>query len=133
MRAAADSRVRAADRALPPPPHTLPPPHQLIGAGVGDVVSLENVLLWGNAQDTLIGRPTVDGVTVTAGVEEQFRDATIIVHKKKRRKGYQRTNGHRQQLTKLRVLDIAGGEEAASAADRWEEHDVEEPKGEAPN
>ena len=101
--------------------------------GVGDVVSLENVLLWGNAQDTLIGRPTVDGVTVTAGVEEQFRDATIIVHKKKRRKGYQRTNGHRQQLTKLRVLDIAGGEEAASAADRWEEHDVEEPEGEAPN
>lgn len=85
-------------------------PGQLIGAGVNDVVQLERVLLWGDAQETLIGRPTLEGVVVTAGVEEQFRDATVIIHKKKRRKGYQRTNGHRQQLTRLRILDIAGAE-----------------------
>ncbi|GBG69280.1 hypothetical protein CBR_g3979 [Chara braunii] len=59
-------------------------------------VALEKVLLLGSVSRTIIGRPTIAGALVRAAVEEQALDAKVIIFKKKRRKNYRRTRGHRQ-------------------------------------
>lgn len=82
------------------------------GVDINDVVSLPRVLMLGNKDRTVIGRPTVPGAEVLALVEEQVRDGKKIIFKKKRRKNYRRSNGYRAQLTGLRVLEINGIEEA---------------------
>jgi len=53
-----------------------------------------------------IGAPIVDGAKVTATVVDHGRDAKIIVFKKKRRKHYKRTKGHRQGFTTLKIDSI---------------------------
>lgn len=53
-----------------------------------------------------IGAPIVDGAKVTATVVEHGRDAKIVVFKKKRRKQYKRTKGHRQGFTTLKIDSI---------------------------
>jgi large subunit ribosomal protein L21 len=82
------------------------------GVDVNDVVSLPRVLMLGNKDRTVIGRPTVPGAEVLALVEEHARDGKKIIFKKKRRKNYRRSNGFRAQLTALRVLEVNGIEEA---------------------
>lgn len=67
---------------------------------------LLQVLLLGNVNQTIVGRPLVEGAKVRARVEEQTLDAKIDVFKKKRRKNYRRWNGFRRQVTVLRVTDI---------------------------
>ncbi|KAJ6377166.1 hypothetical protein OIU76_026187 [Salix suchowensis] len=62
----------------------------------------------GSSTQTIIGRPMVPDATVHAVVEEHALDAKVIIFKKKRRKNYRRTKGHRQELTKLRIADIQG-------------------------
>lgn len=57
---------------------------------------------------TQVGAPVIEGASVTAEVVEQTRGDKIVVFKKKRRQGYRRTMGHRQELTVLRVLDVTG-------------------------
>ncbi|KAI5070582.1 hypothetical protein GOP47_0014925 [Adiantum capillus-veneris] len=84
-------------------------------ADVNDKLSLEKVLLLGSKSQTIIGRPLVPKAFVHAAVEEQVLDAKVIIFKKKRRKNYRRCNGHRQELTRLRILDIWGLGEARSA------------------
>jgi len=78
---------------------------------VNDKVVLPAVLLLGSRAETVLGRPHVPGAAVLAAVEQQTRDAKLIVFKKKRRKNYRRSKGHRQELTMLRILDIYGIEE----------------------
>ncbi|MCO5555465.1 hypothetical protein L7F22_009010 [Adiantum nelumboides] len=85
-------------------------------ADVNDKLSLEKILLLGSNSQTIIGRPLVPEALVHAVVEEQVLDAKVIIFKKKRRKNYRRCNGHRQELTRLRILDIWGLGEARSAA-----------------
>ncbi len=70
----------------------------------GSTITLDEVLMVGDK----IGAPKVDGAAVTATVVEQTRGDKIIVFKKKRRQTYRRKNGHRQDLTVLRITDIAG-------------------------
>lgn len=77
-------------------------------AKVGEEVQLDDVLLVGTRQHTVVGRPTLNGVTVRAFVEEQTADKKTIVFKMKKRKGYKRTHGHRRKLTVLRVLSVEG-------------------------
>lgn len=84
-------------------------------ADVNDKLCLEKVLLLGSRSQTIIGRPVVPKAFVHAVVEEQALDAKVIIFKKKRRKNYRRTNGHRQELTRLRILDIRGLGQARSA------------------
>jgi large subunit ribosomal protein L21 len=60
----------------------------------------------GTGADVKIGQPFVDGVAVTCEVVEHGRDKKIIVFKKKRRKDYRRTQGHRQDFTTLKVKSI---------------------------
>ncbi|KAI4299380.1 hypothetical protein L6164_032847 [Bauhinia variegata] len=75
---------------------------------VNDKLILNKVLLLGSHTQTIIGRPIVRNAAVHAVVEEHALDAKVIIFKKKRRKNYRRTKGHRQELTKLRITDIKG-------------------------
>ena len=74
----------------------------------GGTVTLDHVLLVGNAGSAKIGTPTVAGATVTATVLNQKKGDKVIVFKKKRRQNYRRKNGHRQNLTVLKITAIKG-------------------------
>ncbi|KAJ7980564.1 50S ribosomal protein L21, related protein [Quillaja saponaria] len=76
---------------------------------------LNQVLLLGSSSQTIVGRPMVPDASVHAVVEEHALDAKVIIFKKKRRKNYRRTKGHRQELTKLRITDIQGIEKSENA------------------
>ncbi|KAI3500187.1 hypothetical protein L1887_36004 [Cichorium endivia] len=75
---------------------------------VHDKIILNKVLMLGSKTQTMIGRPILPEANVHAVVEEHALDAKVIIFKKKRRKNYRRTKGHRQELTKLRITDIQG-------------------------
>jgi large subunit ribosomal protein L21 len=74
--------------------------------GVGDLVSLKDVLLVAEDGRFKVGQPVLEGAEVTARIVEQHKAKKIMVFKKKRRKGYQRSQGHRQRYTALRVQEI---------------------------
>jgi large subunit ribosomal protein L21 len=73
---------------------------------VDSEVSFESILLMGDDSSTKIGTPFVKGAKVTAKVLEHIKDDKVIVFKKKRRTGYQKSNGHRQQLTRIEITKI---------------------------
>lgn len=79
----------------------------------GSTVSLAPVLMLNDDKSSTVGTPIVEGAAVSAEVVEQTRGDKIIVFKKKRRKGYRRTRGHRQDLTLLRITDVTGKAKAA--------------------
>ena len=82
----------------------------------GDIVQLGEVLLLGGEGGPKTGSP-IAGATVAVEVLEQKRDDKVIVFKKKRRKGYRRTAGHRQALTALRITEIlTDGKKPSKAA-----------------
>jgi large subunit ribosomal protein L21 len=72
---------------------------------VGASVELD-VLTIADGENTKIGAPLMDGAKVTATVVDHGRDAKIVVFKKKRRKHYKRTKGHRQGYTTLKIDSI---------------------------
>ena len=74
----------------------------------GESVEFDKVLLIDNDGDIKIGTPVVEGAKVTATVLEHLKGDKVIVFKKKRRKGYQKKNGHRQYLTKIQIQEIVG-------------------------
>ena len=83
----------------------------------GSSIDLGDVLIVGDGTKTTVGKPTVDGAKVQATVVEHSRGDKIKVFKRKRRKGYRRTAGHRQLTTVLRISEItAPGMKAAKAA-----------------
>jgi large subunit ribosomal protein L21 len=69
-------------------------------------VKFSNILVLGGEKETKVGNPFVKDVTVTAKVLEHVKDDKVIVYKKKRRTGYQKKNGHRQQLTRIEITKI---------------------------
>ena len=74
---------------------------------VGEDNSVEFDKVLAVAGDELtIGAPTVEGAKVTAELVEDFRGKKLVVFKMKRRKGNRRKNGHRQELSKVKILDI---------------------------
>lgn len=75
----------------------------------GEIVALDQVLMLGDDKGTTVGTPLVEGATVAAEVLRQDRHAKIVVFKKKRRKNYRRTHGHRQETTVLQVTEILTG------------------------
>jgi large subunit ribosomal protein L21 len=82
----------------------------------GAVVELEEVLAMDDGKGLTVGTPTVDGARVAVTVLEHKKSDKVIIFKKKRRKNYRRTRGHRQQLTVIRISDIlAKGQKAATA------------------
>ncbi len=102
----------------------------------GASVDLGEVLLVGDDKAQTVGAPLVEGASVAAEVVEQKRDKKIIVFKKKRRKNYRRKNGHRQNVTVLRITDIltAGAKKAPKkrAAAKKPPNADEKPKAETP-
>ena len=76
-------------------------------AEVGATVELERVLLVGDGDAVQLGRPTVAGARVVAEVVAQHKGEKIIVFRYKRKVRYRRKTGHRQQLTRLLVKEIA--------------------------
>lgn len=81
---------------------------ELLDAEKGAAVTLDEVLLVGSEGKAKIGAPTVSGASVKATVLDQKKDDKVIVFKKKRRQNYRRKNGHRQNLTVLKITDIKG-------------------------
>ena len=73
---------------------------------VGDRIKLNQVLLTDNGKNIAVGTPTVAGAYVTVEILEHNRDKKLLIYKKKRRKGYQRKNGHRQRYTLLKVNSL---------------------------
>ena len=74
---------------------------------VGSSVSFEKVLLTDNEGTVKVGAPYIDGAAVKATVLNHVKGNKVIVFKKKRRKGYQKKNGHRQCLTEIQIESIA--------------------------
>tara|TARA_X000000950_G_C13907364_1_gene657503 strand:+ start:372 stop:878 length:507 start_codon:yes stop_codon:yes gene_type:complete len=72
----------------------------------GAKINLDKVLMIGEGENTTVGTPIIEGALVAAEVLEHKRGDKITVFKKKRRKNYRRTMGHRQELTVLRITDI---------------------------
>ena len=75
----------------------------------GAKVSFDKVLLTVNGTVT-VGAPAVSGIAVEAEILDHVQADKVIVFKKKRRKGYAKKNGHRQQLTQIQIVSIAGAE-----------------------
>jgi large subunit ribosomal protein L21 len=74
---------------------------------VGDKVTLDQVLMVGEEEKVDVGTPLLDGSVVTCEIIDQTKGPKILVFKKKRRKKYRRTNGHRQLITFLKITDIS--------------------------
>jgi len=84
----------------------------------GATVELDEVLLVGDDKGQTVGSPRIEGAVVEATLLEQTRGDKIIVFKKKRRQNYRRKNGHRQDLTALRITEIVtGGRKKAAKAE----------------
>ena len=75
-------------------------------ASEGDKLSFDQVLLVATDSTTSIGTPNVKGASVSTTVVGHQKGDKVIVFKKKRRKGYQKSNGHRQKFTKLKIDSI---------------------------
>ena len=74
----------------------------------GSTVTFENVLLIGDEGSVKIGKPTVDGATVTGEVMGLERGDKLVIFRFKRRKNIRVKNGHRQSYTRVRITDING-------------------------
>jgi large subunit ribosomal protein L21 len=82
---------------------------EALAADVGAAVSFEEVLLVGTGEGVKVGAPFVDGAKVKATVVSHGRGDKVKIFKMRRRKHYQRTQGHRQSYTELRIDDIVQG------------------------
>jgi len=97
----------------------------------GDKVTFDEVLLVDNNGKISVGAPAVDGASVSAKVIEHLKGDKVIIFKKKRRKGYQTRNGHRQSLTKIAIDGISTGGASKAAAKKEEPKEKAAPKKEA--
>ena len=75
-------------------------------ASEGAKIEFDNVLLIDDGGKVQVGTPSVDGAKVAATVLSHLKGDKVIVFKKKRRKGYQKSNGHRQQLSQILIQGV---------------------------
>ena len=73
---------------------------------IGDRVKLDRILFTDNGKNISVGTPIVLGASVTVEILKHDRDKKLLIYKKKRRKGYQRKNGHRQGYTLLKINNL---------------------------
>ena len=76
-----------------------------LGVNAGDTVTFDQVLFVNNG-DAKVGNPTVEGATVEATVVGDGKAKKVIVYKYKRKTGYHKKNGHRQQYTEVKIDKI---------------------------
>jgi large subunit ribosomal protein L21 len=80
---------------------------EMLDGEVGTIVNFTEVLAVGEEGGKLqVGTPLLVGTSVTATITDQFRGKKLIAFKQKRRKGYRRKVGHRQELTKVKITAI---------------------------
>ncbi|HRP03633.1 MAG TPA: 50S ribosomal protein L21 [Opitutaceae bacterium] len=72
----------------------------------GNTVTIKDVLATGEGDSFRIGTPTLAGASVTATILENKRGKKIVVFKKNKRKGYERKQGHRQELSVIKIESI---------------------------
>ena len=80
---------------------------ELLGVEEGQTVEFDQVLATSDGTELTIGTPVVENAKVTATVVENYRGQKIVAFKKKRRKGYRKKIGHRQELTMLKIESIS--------------------------
>ena len=78
-----------------------------LDGNVGDNVELDEVLLVADGAAITVGKPVVEGAKVVATITDQARHKKVRVFKKKRRKGYRLSQGHRQAYTALLIGEIS--------------------------
>ncbi|MBN1448808.1 MAG: 50S ribosomal protein L21 [Bacteroidetes bacterium] len=78
----------------------------LLESEIGSTVEFDEVMLYSDDAGVVVGTPSIDSATVTAKVLEHMKDDKVLVFKKKRRKGYRKLNGHRQQYTRIEIDSI---------------------------
>jgi len=79
-----------------------------IPADVGTEITLDQVLMVGEGESVKIGAPLITGAKVTAKVISHGRGPKIKIFKMRRRKHYQKHQGHRQNYTEIQISNIAG-------------------------
>lgn len=72
----------------------------------GSKFTFDNVIAAGEGADIKTGTPYLEDASVEAEIIQEFRDDKVVAFKMKRRKGYRRTRGHRQTLTKVKISSI---------------------------
>ena len=78
-----------------------------IASEIGSTVKFDKVILTGDESKAKVGAPFVKGAFVEAKILRHLKDETVIVLKKKKRKGYRVRNGHRQQYTEIEITNLA--------------------------
>ncbi|MCG8372912.1 MAG: 50S ribosomal protein L21 [Balneolales bacterium] len=82
----------------------------------GNALTFDDVLLVKDDSGVKVGTPTVEGAEVTATILEEVKADKVLVFKKKRRKGYQKLNGHRQVMSQIQIEGITLGGKKKKAA-----------------
>ena len=80
---------------------------EMIEGNRGDSVVFDQVLMVAKEGDIRVGTPLVEGAKVVGEIVAQVKSAKVTVFKMKRRKGYAKKTGHRQQLTSMRIKEIS--------------------------
>lgn len=82
---------------------------ELLAGETNQTIQLEPVLAVSDGQSLQVGTPAVSGAKVSASVVRRLRGPKVIAFKKKRRKGFHKKIGHRQELTELKIESISLG------------------------
>ena len=90
-----------------------------IDAKEGSKVSFDNVLLTDDGNKVQVGKPNISGTSVEAKIIAHKKDDKVIVFKKKRRHNYRRKNGHQQNLTTLKIVDIKATATKKQQPKKW--------------
>lgn len=95
--------------------------HRLTG-DAGTKVEFTEVLLLDNDGKVTVGKPHVDGSKITGKILEHVRGDKVVIFKKKRRKGYEKESGHRQDFSKILIenISIKGASKAKKAKEEEE-------------
>jgi large subunit ribosomal protein L21 len=80
-----------------------------LDGAAGDPVEIDTVLMVGEGNQVTVGQPRLEQARVVGRIVRQDRGPKVIIYKHKRRKGYQKKQGHRQWQTLLRVTEILAG------------------------
>jgi len=81
--------------------------HRFPNTEKGNTVTIKDVLATGEGESFRVGTPTLAGASVTATILENKRGRKIVVFKKNKRKGYERKQGHRQELSVIKIDSIS--------------------------
>ena len=77
-----------------------------LDAKKGDIIEIKDVLMISDGDKMSVGKPKLDSAKVTAEVVDQDRGEKLLIFKHRRRKGFRKTNGHRQNYTAIKVKEI---------------------------